>query len=140
MVGQGTTVDITFPVSSAESFGTPDIVLIDNDQLTHWAWGLQAKQMGIKLLKVYTSDEFEKIAPQLSKETPVFIDSDLGNDIHGENLAPIYREKYGFKFIFLETAYEKLLGKRLPGIDAVVGKNLEQAIATLKTFGFSFES
>ncbi|MBF0104292.1 MAG: hypothetical protein HQM16_03085 [Deltaproteobacteria bacterium] len=66
-------------------------------------------------------DDFFKQADQFSKDTPVYIDSSLGDGVKGEAVAKaIYA--LGFKKIYLATGYKKDHFGEMPWITDVVGK------------------
>ncbi|MGK5083236.1 ATP-binding protein [Bdellovibrionota bacterium FG-1] len=86
---------------------TPDAILIDDDDLIHLTWKAAAKRKGLSLLAFKSVDEFLRAAELLSRSTPVYIDSYLGNDSTGK---PVQGEEasrdisaMGFKEIYLAT-------------------------------------
>jgi len=119
--GIGTTVSIVVPVRAIESADHADLVLVDNEEMNRIAWTVLAAREGIQC-KAFTSiDELLAAADSISRGTPIFLDSDLGNGKKGQDYAPLLRE-FGFQRIVLTTAHEKLYGTEMPFIDEVTGK------------------
>lgn len=75
---------------------------IDNDTALCLAWKIKAEFIDEQILCFNSVHDFEKVIPYLPKETPIYIDSDLGNNCLGE-----YESKRlydaGFNIIFLST-------------------------------------
>ncbi|MBI3535822.1 MAG: hypothetical protein HY072_10110, partial [Deltaproteobacteria bacterium] len=67
------------------------------------------------------SDFFEQEA-QFDKNTPIYVDVNLGNGISGEDVAKKICER-GFKNIFLATGYEPGRYQHLSFLNGVVSKN-----------------
>jgi signal transduction histidine kinase len=98
-----------------------DAVLIDDDALVHATWKMIGKQYG-KVVKCYVEpDEFIEDIDQYSKETPLYIDSNLSYRVKGEILAKEIYDK-GFKNIYLATGYSKEDFGDMFWIKEVVGK------------------
>ncbi len=109
-------------LSRADSSLSPHAVLIDDDPLVHTCWQLVAKQEDAELLGVHSAREFFQIAPQLNRNTPIYIDSDLGPGLSGEWIA---KEIYalGFKELHLQTGRDPLSFGTMPWIKTVAGKD-----------------
>lgn len=67
-------------------------------------WRLAAKAAGANLKSYKTPQEFAAAAETLPRDIPLYIDSDLGNDIKGENIAKDLRGK-GFTDITMSTGH-----------------------------------
>jgi len=79
-------------------------VLIDDDALVRMNWKTAAKCKGVSL-QVYSSlADFFAAEVSVAKDTPVYLDSDLGDGIKGEEIAQGLREK-GYSSICLETGH-----------------------------------
>ena len=79
-------------------------VLIDDDKLIHMSWQMAARKADIELKTYFTVDEFLDSCECLSKQTEIFIDSNLADGKRGE----IESEKIfnaGFEVLFLSTGY-----------------------------------
>jgi len=100
--GRGTAVLIELPRAVASSGRMA--ILLDDDMLVHMNWKLAAKAAGVELKAYKTPEELSAGAENLPKDTPVYIDSDLGNNIKGEDIAIELRDK-GFTDITMATGH-----------------------------------
>jgi signal transduction histidine kinase len=109
-LGKGTAVLIELPRAAVRRAGGT-VVLLDDDMLVHMNWKLAAKAAGFELKAYKTPEDFAAGLAGLPKDTPIFIDSDLGNDIKGEDLAKDLHEK-GFTDLTMATGHgpEKFAG------------------------------
>lgn len=119
-VGRGTTVCLIFPRVEAP-VPSESAVLLDDDSLVRMNWMLAAKRAG-KTLKAYADPgALIKEADSIPKRTPVYIDSDLGNGLKGEdaakNLAAL-----GFTELHLATGHDPASFPHLPHIKSIRGK------------------
>lgn len=124
-VGKGTTVRLILPraepppIAQAESAGAA--VLIDDDPLVRMNWTVAAKRAG-KALKAYAdAPSFIKEAGETPKDTPVYIDSDLGEGAKGEEAAKELHT-LGFTELFLATGHDPASFPPLPHIKGIRGK------------------
>ena len=111
------------PISIAHGGGNAMAVLLDDDALVHMNWNLSAKKAGIELKAYKTRAELEEGLISLPKDTPVYIDSDLGDGVKGEDIAVALRER-GFTNITMSTGHApdrfsthpwlKVIGKEPP--------------------------
>ena len=62
------------------------------------------KAAGVELKAYKTPEDFNAGLEGLSKDTPVYIDSDLGNDVKGEDIAKDLHEK-GFTDLNMATGH-----------------------------------
>jgi len=60
------------------------MVLIDDDNFVHMSWGMGADKKQVDLASYFTIDDFLKDAEKFSKDTAIFIDSNLKNGVKGE--------------------------------------------------------
>jgi len=98
-----------------------DAILIDDDYLVHTSWKIIAKRCG-KSIRCYADPEdFVNESDDISKSTPLYIDSKLGDDVKGEELAKEFFDK-GFENIYLATGYAKEDFPKMPWIKGIVGK------------------
>ena len=79
-------------------------VLIDDDALVRMNWEDAAAAAGIELKMFKEPGGFLSSLESFPKNTAIYIDSELGNDIKGENIAVDLRGK-GFTNITLETGH-----------------------------------
>lgn len=113
--GKGTTVAIELPEAVNRQ-----AVLLDDDMLVHMNWKLAAKAAGVELKAYKTREDFSAGTVDLSKDVPVYIDSDLGKDIKGEEIAKGLHDQ-GFTNITMATGHDALKFAHLPWLK-VAGK------------------
>jgi signal transduction histidine kinase len=95
-------------------------VLIDDDAMVHMNWEDAAERAGVELKAFRTPAEFLAALETFSKTTPIYIDSALGGDVKGEELAADLRQK-GFTDLCLATGYPPERFAHLPWLK-VIGK------------------
>lgn len=105
------------PVSTG-SPKTGRAVLIDDDALTHMTWELAAEQNGIELSAFTDPAGFLANLEKFPKDIPLYIDSNLGENIKGEDIAADLKEK-GFTNICLATGYEPGKFSHLPWLKVI---------------------
>lgn len=96
------------------------IILIDDEEYIHSIWKLDKRFKEI----FYFKDPYLFISKMnlYNKNLPIFIDSCLGNNIKGEDLAKeIYN--YGFKEIYLNTNYPKEIFQEMYWIKKILNKD-----------------
>lgn len=103
--GKGTDVIITLPLVAAPSPDSGPVVLLDDDPLVHMNWKMAAKAAGAELKAYQTRSELWAAIGELPKNARIYIDSELGNGEHGEEIAIELREK-GFSHIAMATGHE----------------------------------
>ncbi len=101
--GQGTEVLITLPRAAAQPAGRT-AVLLDDDMLVHMNWKLAAKAAGVNMKAYKIPEDFIAGIETLPKDTPIYIDSDLGDGIKGENIAKELHAK-GFTGLTMATGH-----------------------------------
>ncbi len=99
-----------------------DYVLIDNDIIILKTWEYAAKKNNTNIKTYLTYQDFFNDINQIDKETIIYIDSDLGNGIRGEEISKKIYET-GFRKIYLATGYNKSKFSKLPWIEEIVGKH-----------------
>ena len=98
-------VMISFKTAAADAATRLDAVLVDDDTLVHTTWNLVARQRK-KVLKTYLSpDALLKELADIPKDTPIYIDSNLGRGIKGEDLLKDLSSR-GYTSLWLATGYE----------------------------------
>lgn len=119
-VGEGTRVLLRLPAATSGSDGDA-VILIDDDKLVQMVWRLAAKSNG-KTLTVFSSPkEFSASESGLSKETAIYVDSDLGEDVRGEDFAKQLHDR-GFTNLYLATGRPPDSFPPMPWINGVIGK------------------
>jgi len=88
-------------------------VLIDDDTIVHMNWEAAAEEAGIELKTYKGPVEFLQNLETFSKVTPIYIDSELGVDLKGEEVAATLKEK-GFTNLTLVTGYSPERFSHLP--------------------------
>ncbi|MEK7721557.1 MAG: HAMP domain-containing sensor histidine kinase, partial [Elusimicrobiota bacterium] len=79
-------------------------VLLDDDALTHMNWEYAAQENGIELRAFTDPARFMASLGDFPRDIPLYIDSELGENIKGENIAADLKEK-GFTNIYLATGH-----------------------------------
>lgn len=101
---------------------TPDYILIEDNDALRQAWEMDAIQSNNTLYCLERPSEFHRIMDIIAKNTPIYVDSDLGNGIKGELVAKDYFD-YGFKNLYLTTGYTKEKFGEIPWIKEILGKD-----------------
>lgn len=95
-------------ISSSDS---NKIILLDDEDIVHLNWKYEAERRGIDFLSFYTAAELLKHLRSINeKETPVYIDFELGGDNNGIEVAKKVSE-FGFKNIVITTGHESSVPK-----------------------------
>jgi len=98
-----------------------NLVFIDDDEAMRMVWNFAAEEAG-KTISTYASiEEFIDAIDMHDKETVIYIDSQLGNNIKGEIFAKELHLK-GFTEIYLSTGYSSNKFEYMPWIKSIVGK------------------
>lgn len=84
--GKGTTVTIELPAAEGEPF-QERVVLLDDDKLVHLNWRTAARRAGAELSVFADPLELKAALNGIAKTTPLYIDSDLGAGLKGEEVA-----------------------------------------------------
>ena len=118
--GKGTVVRIELPRAADPVVGRM-AVLLDDDMLVHMNWKMAAKAAGVELKAYKIPEDFAAGREALSKDTPIYLDSDLGDGIQGEDIAKDLHAK-GFTNLYLATGHAPESLPPMPWIKQVVGK------------------
>ncbi|MBI4350962.1 MAG: HAMP domain-containing histidine kinase [Elusimicrobia bacterium] len=118
--GKGTSVTIELPRSEAARPAPSTVILLDDDPLVHMNWKLAAKAAGMELRACKTPSDLDAAIENLPKDTPVYIDSDLGDGIKGETIAADLHNK-GYSDITMATGHSPEKFAHLPWLK-VTGK------------------
>ena len=125
--GKGTTVRIALPRAFDQAVSRI-AVLLDDDMLVHMNWKMAAKAAGVGLKAYKEPATFLTETAASAKNTPIYIDSDLGNDVKGEDIAQTLHEK-GFADLTMVTGHSPEKFAHLPwlkvsGKEPPFGKNV----------------
>ncbi|HAN05590.1 MAG TPA: hypothetical protein DCW72_00675 [Elusimicrobia bacterium] len=101
--GKGTTVVMELPAAAKPAAGLR-AVLLDDDLLVHMNWRMAAKAAGADLKAFKTPEEFAAAAGALPRDIPVYIDSELGDGVKGEDIAVDLHER-GFTDLTMATGH-----------------------------------
>ncbi len=105
-----------------------DAVLIDDDPLVHLSWQMSASRAGKKLLVLDGTGDIEAILREVSLQTPIYVDCNLGNELRGETVIGRLFEK-GYQELYLATGYSAdEFESTIPGLRAVVGKEPPESL------------
>ena len=98
-----------------------DYVLIDDDDLVRQNWKIHARKAG-KRIRIYEDPtSFLEEASEIDTDVEVYIDSNLGNGIKGEDISVKVAE-LGFENIFIATGFDAEMLRMSSVIKGVVGK------------------
>ena len=100
---------------------TPDAVLLDDDLLVHMAWEIAAESRGLRFLSLKSREELLANAEQLPKNTPIYLDSELGDGVHGMGVAEELHV-LGFSELYLATGHAPESFPQTAYIKRIVGK------------------
>jgi signal transduction histidine kinase len=117
--GKGTSVVISLPAAAKPVAGLR-AVLLDDDALVHMNWKLAAKAAGADLKLFKTPEELAAAASTLPRDIPLYIDSELGGGLKGEDIALDLHGK-GFTDIAMATGHSAEKFSHLPWLK-VTGK------------------
>lgn len=114
---KGTTIRLSFEAKVE----VKQYYLIDDDALVRATWEMKAKKNGISLLTFNTPQSFMENRNGISKDSIIFIDSELG-DIKGEEVA-LELHKEGFVNISITSGHPAEKFKNLNFLRAVISKS-----------------
>ncbi len=110
------------PVSISKPKQGFDAILIDDDSLIEMTWKMSADQQNKRLAYFSKAEDFLSKASEIAYSSPLFIDSNLGNGVKGEDIAKQAFQN-GFKTIYLCTGYDPKDFPPMPWIVKVIGKD-----------------
>ena len=111
--GKGTLVSVELPRVQENGTRTGLVLLLDDDMLVHMNWKLAAKAAGAEFKAYKTPEELRAATDGLQRDTLIFIDSDLGDGIKGENIAKELHDR-GFTDIAMATGHRHDKFSHLP--------------------------
>ena len=100
-VNQGTTIEITLPAIHSTSKVN---ILLDDDELVRLTWESSAKKHGQQLIAIATNEELQILLNKIDQSSNIFIDSELGDDLAGEDIAQSLHKK-GYKNLFITSGH-----------------------------------
>ncbi len=96
-------------------------ILVDDDPLVRMIWEHAAKEKKIKFKTYQSSKEFLRDIKDINLSSKVYIDSNLGNDEKGEELAQHLHSK-NFTSLYITTGYEPEEFNSLTFLKGILGK------------------
>ncbi len=110
------------PIGLAKQKDLCDAILIDDDELVRMSWSMAAKASS-KRLRVFSQPvDFFAESETLSKNSPVYVDANLGHGVKGEEVAEQIHH-LGFTRVFLATGYEPENYRQYQFLQGVLGKD-----------------
>lgn len=100
----------------------PDAVLLDDDALVIMTWKSVAAKNQKQLLTFSEPREFFETLKNLSRSTPIYVDSELSNGIKGQDLVPKIRA-LGFTAIFITSGHHSSKFSEIEGLAGIHGKD-----------------
>ncbi|MBA2657826.1 MAG: HAMP domain-containing histidine kinase [Tatlockia sp.] len=98
-----------------------NLVFIDDDEMMRNTWLFAAEEVGMSITTYSSFNEFLKNKTHYDKDTVIYIDSDLGDNIKGVLCAKrLFNE--GFKEVHLTTGYSHDRFGNMPWLKSIVGK------------------
>ncbi|SFM08423.1 sensor histidine kinase [Legionella jamestowniensis] len=111
---------IPIEILHTSNFNT-NIILIDDDEMMRCTWELAADAAGVEIATYSSFEKLEKELCQFDKNSLIFIDSHLGNNINGQDCA---KQLYnlGYHNLHLTTGYPTIDIKKSYWLRSVIGK------------------
>lgn len=100
---------------------TPSVVLLDDDPLVRMNWKLTARLHGLSFCSFSEPVAFFEALKDWPKDIHIYLDSMLGEDIRGEEIAKTLHGQ-GYTNLSLATGYDADALPSMPWIKEVVGK------------------
>lgn len=122
--GRGTKIQLILPgvqrgvVAQYPYF---DWVLVDDDPLVHATWSLAAKDANKTFIGFHSADELFLHLKAFNCDQLIFLDSNLGDKVKGQDIAKDLFEK-GFKNLYLATGEPKENYLKVPWFLDILGK------------------
>jgi len=110
------------PIEIAKPKELVDGILLDDDFLVHSCWKIDAESRNKKFIGFQTVGEFFARADEFDFSSPLFVDSNLGSGIKGEEVSKRAFE-LGFKNVYLCTGYEPDSFPAMPWLKGIKGKD-----------------
>lgn len=99
-----------------------DLILLDDDELIRLSWENSAKKQNNKIACYARSSVLLNEIEQFSKDTPIYLDSELGEEIKGQDVA-LKLYNLGFKNLIICTGHSPDQFKNMPWLTKIQGKN-----------------
>lgn len=99
-----------------------DAILIDDDSLVELAWNMVAKEKNKKLLYFSNPDDFFRGSEKFHFESPIYVDSNLGHGVKGEDVSRRISEM-GFQNVNICTGYQATDFPQMTWVRSIIGKD-----------------
>ncbi len=99
-----------------------DLILLDDNPDVTKMWKVAASMAGKNILVFNDVEDFEDALAAIDFATPIYIDSELKDNLRGEVYSQTIFEQ-GFKVLYLATGHDSSNFDDLPWIVAIVGKD-----------------
>lgn len=109
-------------VTSKKIASPTKTVFIDDDKAIRDIWQESAENANTDLTVFQNPKDFMDLMDNFSKETLIYIDSSLADNLKGEDFAKIFYEK-GYTNIILATGYSKKHFQGVTWVKDIIGKN-----------------
>lgn len=109
------------PLSYVPELEKPDAIIIDDDRLVHLTWTSMAKAKGKAVRTFQTPNAFFEEEARFDRETPLYVDASLGDNIRGEEISR-QASHHGFKNIYLATGHDPREFDPMPWLKGIVKK------------------
>lgn len=96
-------------------------ILLDDDPLVRMVWKIQAKKNNLPFVEFSNKEDFYIAISSFDKESTIYIDSELGQGIKGEEIVEDIAQM-GFQHIFLTTGHDKSHFGEIKGLTDILGK------------------
>lgn len=116
----GACVDICFPRNVIFIEKAP-IALIDDDKYIRHSWIGLAEKYSFEIKAFSDFNGFLSEQDKLDRNTEVFVDSNLGNNIRGEDIISDIKN-LGFRIVNIQTGYNESEVKFVEGLNNIVTK------------------
>jgi len=100
-----------------------DAILIDDTKLIRMIWTREALKLNKKLLTFSNVKDFYCAQEAISRESPIYIDCDLGENTFGHVEAKYIFSELGFNKIILATNHPAHVFESMPWILAIKDKS-----------------
>jgi signal transduction histidine kinase len=114
------------PIKLEHHLEKVDAILIDDESVIREAWKSIARSTGKRLSVFSTVSDFLRECGSYHPSNPVYIDSNLGNGIKGEEQAKKIHTR-GFRTLYLVTAHLPSQFPPMPWIKGILGKSFPDA-------------
>jgi hypothetical protein len=101
-LGKGFSLRLSIPLK--EKIVSRRYVLIDNDKLIRINWEMEASRKNVSIRTFSSVEEFLRCSTEITTDTMIYIDSDLGGGLKGEEVSEEVFHK-GYQNIYLATGF-----------------------------------